>query len=201
MRFSYIKGPEPSFQTRIGDRPAEAREADSNHCSTAVRTGALSGSRKGSWSMPGNSKKVLSRAATLSKKSREKTGGQMRNLKPGDTLVFSYEPVNGINVANRIAPSDRAIAAGAATSAPSRTTIEPMTTRIRRRFGDGIASLPGRGGHPARPRFGHPPMTLWDRVDHIGGLVTPFRVASRLDRPDASADATPRVVGRAGAEP
>ncbi len=33
-----------------------------------------------------------------------KIGGQLANLKPNDKLVFSYDEINGINVANRIAP-------------------------------------------------------------------------------------------------
>jgi hypothetical protein len=33
-----------------------------------------------------------------------KTDGQLADLKPNDRLVFSYDEINGVNVANRIAP-------------------------------------------------------------------------------------------------
>src|SRR6266568_2129153 len=35
-----------------------------------------------------------------------KPGAQMRDLKPGDRFVFSFEEVNGVNVVNRIANTD-----------------------------------------------------------------------------------------------
>lgn len=35
-----------------------------------------------------------------------KTDGQLRQLKPGDRLRFSYEEINGVNVATRIAPAE-----------------------------------------------------------------------------------------------
>jgi Cu/Ag efflux protein CusF len=44
-----------------------------------------------------------------------KTDAELRDLKPGDKLTFSYEEVNGINVANRIAN---------ATGSPEATTAE-----------------------------------------------------------------------------
>ena len=34
-----------------------------------------------------------------------KIGGQLADLKPNDKLVFSYDEINGVNVANRIAPA------------------------------------------------------------------------------------------------
>jgi hypothetical protein len=33
-----------------------------------------------------------------------KIDGQLADLKPNDKLVFSYDEINGVNVANRIAP-------------------------------------------------------------------------------------------------
>jgi hypothetical protein len=45
-----------------------------------------------------------------------KTDGEMRNLKPGDKLTFSYDDVNGINVANRIAYAEPITEAMTATS-------------------------------------------------------------------------------------
>src|ERR1041385_1081009 len=35
-----------------------------------------------------------------------KTDGELRDLKPGDNLVFNYEEVNGVNVVNRIATAE-----------------------------------------------------------------------------------------------
>jgi Cu/Ag efflux protein CusF len=35
-----------------------------------------------------------------------KTGGQMRDLRPGEKLTFSYDDVNGINIVNRIANAE-----------------------------------------------------------------------------------------------
>jgi Cu/Ag efflux protein CusF len=35
-----------------------------------------------------------------------KTGAQLRDLKPGDNLAFSYDVVNGVNVVNRIAQNE-----------------------------------------------------------------------------------------------
>jgi hypothetical protein len=37
-----------------------------------------------------------------------KINGQLSDLKPNDKLVFSYEEINGVNVANRIAPAGTA---------------------------------------------------------------------------------------------
>jgi hypothetical protein len=34
-----------------------------------------------------------------------KINGQLADLKPNDKLVFSYDEINGVNVANRIAPA------------------------------------------------------------------------------------------------
>lgn len=50
----------------------------------------------------------------------QKTEAQMRDLKPGDALVISYEPVNGVNVVNRIARNE-----GPAESASEMTAIAP----------------------------------------------------------------------------
>jgi hypothetical protein len=36
----------------------------------------------------------------------DKTDGQLSDLKPDDHLIFSYDEVNGINVVNRIAPTE-----------------------------------------------------------------------------------------------
>ncbi len=49
-----------------------------------------------------------------------KIGGQLADLKPNDKLVFSYDEINGVNVANRIAP--------ARASQQSETTVaQPVT--------------------------------------------------------------------------
>ena len=45
-----------------------------------------------------------------------KTDGELRNLKPGDKLMFSYDDVNGISVANRIANAEQPSNALTATS-------------------------------------------------------------------------------------
>ena len=37
-----------------------------------------------------------------------KIGGQLSDLKPNDKLTFSYDEINGVNVANRIAPAGTA---------------------------------------------------------------------------------------------
>jgi hypothetical protein len=34
-----------------------------------------------------------------------KTGGELADLKPNDELTISYDELNGVNVANRIAPA------------------------------------------------------------------------------------------------
>jgi hypothetical protein len=36
----------------------------------------------------------------------DKIDGQLRDLKPGETLTFSYDEVNGVNVVNRIARAE-----------------------------------------------------------------------------------------------
>ena len=48
-----------------------------------------------------------------------KTGGQLADLKPNDKLVISYDEINGVNVANRIAP------AGTAQQSDT-TVVQPM---------------------------------------------------------------------------
>jgi hypothetical protein len=45
-----------------------------------------------------------------------KIDAEMRNLKPGDKLTFSFDAVNGINVANRIAYAEPVNEAMSATS-------------------------------------------------------------------------------------
>ena len=48
-----------------------------------------------------------------------KINGQLSDLKPNDKLIFSYDEINGVNVANRIAP--------AGTAQQSETTaVQPM---------------------------------------------------------------------------
>lgn len=42
---------------------------------------------------------------------------KLRDLKPGDDLVFSYDVINGVNVANRIATADAPAEAVTASSA------------------------------------------------------------------------------------
>jgi Cu/Ag efflux protein CusF len=46
-----------------------------------------------------------------------KMDGKLRDLKPGDNLAFSYDVVNGVNVANRIATTETAPEAVTASSA------------------------------------------------------------------------------------
>jgi hypothetical protein len=48
-----------------------------------------------------------------------KTDGQLSDLKPNDRLVFTYDEINGVNVANRIAPAE--------TQATSANTAAQMT--------------------------------------------------------------------------
>jgi len=47
-----------------------------------------------------------------------KTDGQLSDLKPDDKLVFSYDEINGVNVANRIALADAQTKSIASTTAP-----------------------------------------------------------------------------------
>lgn len=49
-----------------------------------------------------------------------KINGQLADLKPNDKLVFSYDEINGVNVANRIAPAGAPQPAEATTAAPAR---------------------------------------------------------------------------------
>lgn len=35
-----------------------------------------------------------------------KPGGKLTDLRPGESLMFSYDNVNGVNVVNRIAPAN-----------------------------------------------------------------------------------------------
>jgi Cu/Ag efflux protein CusF len=50
-----------------------------------------------------------------------RTDGQMRDLKPGDELVFSYDEVNGVNVVNRIARAEGPVEA----PPPALSSIKP----------------------------------------------------------------------------
>ena len=36
-----------------------------------------------------------------------KPDGKLTDLRPGESLMFSYDEVNGVNVVNRIAPAER----------------------------------------------------------------------------------------------
>jgi mannose-6-phosphate isomerase-like protein (cupin superfamily) len=47
-----------------------------------------------------------------------KTGGQLSDLRPNDKLVFSYDEINGINVVNRIAPTEVQANSVASTAGP-----------------------------------------------------------------------------------
>jgi hypothetical protein len=48
-----------------------------------------------------------------------RTDGQLSDLKPDDKLVFSYDEINGVNVANRIAPAEAQTNPVAATAPPA----------------------------------------------------------------------------------
>jgi hypothetical protein len=47
-----------------------------------------------------------------------KTDGQLSDLKPDDELVLSYDDINGINVVNRIAPTEAQVNPTAGTAGP-----------------------------------------------------------------------------------
>ena len=49
-----------------------------------------------------------------------KTDGQLCDLRPGDSLVFSYDQVNGVNIVNRIARAEASVE-----TSPEMTAITP----------------------------------------------------------------------------
>ncbi len=55
----------------------------------------------------------------------DRTDGQLRDLKPDDKLVLSYDEINGVNVVNRIAPAERQ--ANTVTASSAQTSAQNST--------------------------------------------------------------------------